>query len=266
MKVIYIVSIMLCFGFVMCNTEDNSEVKLYTVDEIIAHTGGRSSVNQTYERSFIPYSDKYSLSNIESRIVGNWYSIEYYEKPTPRFTFYPNKFFIGNNDSKWYKISDNVNITDKYGIWNVKENKLYVTVYGCIERDLTKGNSGGIHFKSVEPYKIELIDLSYMADIGYMKIPFAMIPLPKEYNGFVKVGGVEFYARCYRTIFQIRPIGNGGASFGDLRYIPFMAEKGITAEQLVSNTQFTDMLFSDMKEWGSYDSLHEKDPIKYPKL
>jgi hypothetical protein len=277
MKLKYIISI-----FCLCSVAACTESvpvpkvytpKVYTADEIRYLVGGEFSVGVTYENNFAPYSARYSLSNTENQLVGIWEGFEghHYGESVPCFIFYPNKFFLGLNSEKWYKVSKNVTIVFQYGIWETRNNRLYVTVYGCIERDITKGNSGGIEFKSVEPYEVELIDLAYMSDVGYMQIPFATIPLPKEYRKTAKVGGKAITEiRCYRNIWMILPIAKE-VDFGLLRYIPFMAKNGVTAGRLVGDPKFAADVFSDMFEWGTpdllfYDSYHEKNPEKYPEL
>jgi hypothetical protein len=221
--------------------------KDYTYEELQQGTDEFNPLGTHFWEEFGDLKDKYNLTDTESKMLGAWSGLE--KNIARSFYFYPNGLFMVGFGTHKYKNKENRYLAEGYGIWEVRNDKLVVTMYRFQSSSRRTETSGrNLEYFSVTPYEAELININDVDPDGYTRKPFKYFILPAELRSKIDVpSDVREKTVMVRSIYSILVITNSRwpkKDYGYLSIVPEMAAENLSGLDIVTNPALVEKFFS----------------------
>jgi hypothetical protein len=182
----------------------------YTYEELQVFTDELNPIGTHFWEEFGSLREKYRMTDDESKIAGVWSGFK--EKSAQTFVFYPNGLFMICFGGYKYKEEEDRFLTEGYGIWEVRDNMLVVTMYGFTTITQKTGSTDKTfkYFGTI-PYEQMLISVNDVAAGGYTRKPFRRFVLPGDLRSMIRLrSDAGKRTLMKRKIYRIDVITNSG--------------------------------------------------------
>jgi hypothetical protein len=219
----------------------------YTYEELQVFTDELNPNGTSFWEEFGNLKDKYNLTESESRVLGMWTGLK--ETVARAFVFYPNKLFMVYFGRHKYKGEENKYLDGIYGVWEMRDNMLMITVHGFIATTLKADASVEVseYFDVTPPYEESLINISDVAIGGYTRKPFAYFDLPKELKSHIFIPPeTKKKSVMVRSIYFIDPLViSDNKRYGYLSVVPDMAADNVSGLDIATNIDLAKKYFEN---------------------
>ncbi|MDR1972754.1 MAG: hypothetical protein LBQ46_12640 [Treponema sp.] len=195
---------------------------------------------------FGQYRDLYNLGEAESRLLGEWFSLN----PSDRgdYYFYPNKLFVYVFDKLIYKNDGTKSINGALGTWDLRGNMVTVTIYGLDQvTEWTHWWDGKHEYIRIDPFEAVITDVREIYSTGYTRKLFRPLRFPWDLDSNLiraQMPGnppgkmVKEGIGMIRFLYWVDVITNSGKlehNYNMFRYVPDMAEHKVSGLDIVSS-------------------------------
>jgi hypothetical protein len=224
--------------------------KDYTYEDLQTFTDELNPNGTSFWEEFGNLKDKYNLTDSESKVVGMWTGLN--ETVARVFVFYPNKLFMVYFGRHKYKGEENKYLDGIYGVWEVRDNMLMITVHGFMATTLKADASVEMseYFDVTPPYKESLININDVAIGGYTRKPFRQFVLPSALRSKIDIPpATKKKIAMVRSIYHINVITKSGRpekSYGYLNVVPNMAADNVSGLEVATSTELVKKYFENL--------------------
>lgn len=219
----------------------NADTRLVLSAEKIREIGDLALTVEPFWNVFGSLKGKYSITDAESKVLGLW-SLSLGSEDIGGYIFYPNRLFLWRGHVK-FKNRPNSFLELLAGEWSVEKGKIIANISVCVT-GTWESSAFLTQSIKVHPYKMEIVALNSIEQLGYSNEPFQVVRIPNELTSNVELPENVLPANLirqvgYRLIFPLSKPQFEGApldiDYGVLALAPEMAKRDWTSENILKD-------------------------------
>jgi hypothetical protein len=191
---------------------NQNEEKVYTFEEFKTEfqeyfdmSVGDFPLGTRFWDEFGEYEALYSLTDNESKLLGEWMIITFSLGPSNHYyNFFPNKFFLIDFLSETIQINcaENLFLDKALGTWEITDGIVRVTIHAISIMDIERKSPYNKDVFLIErPYTVDFISIDDIGEEGYTKRPINDSILSEELKKKLRCLNPINQTTCIRELY-----------------------------------------------------------------